>query len=132
VNPLDFPLIADENIHPDVVAGLRAQGRDITSCRELGLVGEPDPEVLRRAFAVGRVVLTHDADFGQLAVSGGQPYVGIIHVRPGHIVPTFTIETFSVLAATHIDVTVPFILVAERRGGLVRVRVRQAVEDEPA
>jgi predicted nuclease of predicted toxin-antitoxin system len=127
VNPLDFPPIADENIHPDVVARLRAQGRDITSCRELGLVGIADPKVLREAYAVGR-----DADFGQLAVSGGQPCAGIIHLRAGHIVPTLTIETLSVLAETNIDATVPFILVAERRGGLVRVRVRQAVEDEPA
>ena len=105
MNPLDFPLIADENIHPDVVARLRAQGRDITSCREWSSWAFPIPRCSARPM--------------QSAASSS---------------PTtpFTIETLSVLAATHIDVTVPFILVAERRGGLVRVRVRQAVEDEPA
>ena len=127
MSPLDFPLLADENIHPQDVEALRAEGRSIQSCRELGLVGVPDGDVLRHAYGEGRVVLTHDSDFGQLALAGGQPYVGLIHVRPGHIVPSFTIATLLVLSTAGIEVDAPFILVAERRDGRVRIRVRRVV-----
>jgi hypothetical protein len=34
VKPLDFPLLADENIHPDVISYLRQQECDIRSVAE--------------------------------------------------------------------------------------------------
>jgi len=33
VHPLDFPLLTDENIHPDVVGFLREQGATAVYCR---------------------------------------------------------------------------------------------------
>ncbi len=66
MNLFDFPLLADENIHPDVVAYLRIEGFDINSIAEQGRFGLPDTNVLRQAFRAGRIVLTHDSDFGGL------------------------------------------------------------------
>jgi predicted nuclease of predicted toxin-antitoxin system len=66
VNPLDCPLLADENIHPDVVVFLRQQGYDVRSIAEEGLFGEKDVAVLRMAYAAGRAVLTHDSDLSDL------------------------------------------------------------------
>ena len=43
---LDFPLLADENILPDVVAFLRKAGLDVKSVVEQGLFGSPDTDVL--------------------------------------------------------------------------------------
>lgn len=47
MNPLDFPLLTDENIHPEVVKHLRGQGIDIESVAGAGLLGQSDLAILR-------------------------------------------------------------------------------------
>jgi len=125
VNPLDYALLADENVQRDVVTYLRQQGYDVQSLAEEGLFGQSDADVLRIAHQAQRVVLTHDADFGTLAIAQGQPFTGIVYLRPGHIRPSFTIQTIETLAAQPLDVQPPFIVVAERRDQTIRVRTRQ-------
>jgi predicted nuclease of predicted toxin-antitoxin system len=124
VKALDFPLLADENVHPEVIYFLRKAGLDVHSVAEQGKFGLPDKEVLRQATEAGRVVLTHDSDFGGLALLGAK-FVGIIYLRPGHILPDFTIKTLTAIRDNAPQVTPPFILVAERVGGTVKIRVRQ-------
>jgi predicted nuclease of predicted toxin-antitoxin system len=125
VNPLDFPLLADENIHPGVVSYLRQQERDVRPIVEEGLFGESDRALLRIAYADGRVVLTHDSDFGTLAVTQDEPFIGIVYLRPGHIRAEFTIQTLRTVAAQPLDVRPPFIIVAEQRAQNVQIRTRQ-------
>jgi predicted nuclease of predicted toxin-antitoxin system len=125
MSPLDFPLLADENIHPDVVAFLQQEGKDLQTVVGQGLVGQSDLIVLRRAHETGRVILTHDSDFGTLAVMQGEPFTGIIYLRPGHIRAEFTIETLKTVADRSPEVKPPFIVVAERSGQTVRLRVRR-------
>jgi predicted nuclease of predicted toxin-antitoxin system len=125
VNPLDYALLADENVQRDVVTYLRQQGYDVQSLAEEGLFGQSDADVLRIAHQAQRVVLTHDADFGTLAIAQGQPFTGIVYLRPGHIRPSFTIQTIETLAAQPLDVQPPFIVVAERHDQTIRVRTRQ-------
>jgi len=72
---LDFPLLADENLHPDVVAFLRSEQSDVRYVREAGLIGSNDLSLIRLAHAEGRVIVTHDRDFGALAVLGLEPLV---------------------------------------------------------
>ena len=121
---LDFPLLADENILPDVIAFLRKIGLDVKSVAEQGLFGLPDTEVLKQALESSRVVLTHDSDFGGMAVFGAK-FIGIIYLRPGHIQAEFTVKTLEAIRDNAPDVTPPFILVAERTGDTVKIRVRQ-------
>jgi predicted nuclease of predicted toxin-antitoxin system len=125
VKPLDFALLADENIQPDVVAFLRQQGHDIRSLAEEGLLGRSDTDILHTAHQQERVVLTHDSDFGMLAIAQVEPFTGIIYLRPGHIRASFTIQTMETLAEQSLDVSPPFIIVAEQRDGTIRVRTRQ-------
>ncbi|MBN2388820.1 MAG: DUF5615 family PIN-like protein [Anaerolineales bacterium] len=125
MNALDFPLLADENIHPGVVAFLREQGCDVFSLAEQGRFGLPDADVLHIAREAGRVVLTHDSDFGGLVVLNLQPFTGIVYLRPGHIRADFTIQTLETIRGGAADVAPPFILVAERAGENVKIRVRQ-------
>jgi predicted nuclease of predicted toxin-antitoxin system len=125
VNPLDFPLLADENIHPDVVSYLRQQKYDIRSIVEEELFGHSDRAVLRTAYADGRVVLTHDSDFGTLVITQDEPFIGIVYLRPGHIRAEFTIQTLRTVAAQPLDVHPPFIIVAEQREQTVQIRTRQ-------
>lgn len=125
MNPLDFPLLADENIHPDVISYLRQQEYDIRSIVQEGLFGQSDRAVLHMAYADGRVVLTHDSDFGTLAITQDEPFIGIIYLRPGHIRSEFTIQTLRTVAAQSLDVQPPFIIVAEQREQAVQIRTRQ-------
>jgi predicted nuclease of predicted toxin-antitoxin system len=121
---LDFPLLVDENVHPDVIVFLREAGLDVESVSEQGQFGLPDTQVLQQATEAGRAVLTHDSDFGGLALMGAE-FIGIVYIRPGHIHADFTIKTINAIRDNAPDVTPPFILVAERAGDTVKIRVRQ-------
>jgi predicted nuclease of predicted toxin-antitoxin system len=125
VKPLDFPLLADENIHPDVIAYLRQQECDVRSVVEDDLIGQSDRAVLHTAYSDGRVVLTHDSDFGTLVITQNEPFVGIIYLRPGHIRAEFTIQTLRTIDAQLLDVQSPFIIVAEQKDQTVQIRTRQ-------
>lgn len=120
----DFPLMTDENIDPEVVAHLRRLNLDVLDVAESGLQGSSDVEILRMAKAQGRIVVTHDADFGALAVHQNEPVVGLFFVRPGHIDSQFTIETLQSVLAADQDLTPPFVLVAKRTANSVTIRVR--------
>ena len=74
----DFGLLTDENIHPAVVAELRAMGFDVRDVCEDGLFGWDDSALLQLALSQGRAVVTHDSDFGALTVARMQPFVGIV------------------------------------------------------
>ncbi len=77
VKPLDFPLLADENIHPGVITALVASGKDVRSVHDERLAGASDIDILRRAFDTGRIIMTHDSDFGMLALYAVRHLVGL-------------------------------------------------------
>ena len=118
-------LLADENIHPQVIQFLRGQGCDIVDTLTLGLGRQADDVILHEAFQNNCIVLTHDRDFGRLAILGRQPMLGIVFLRPGHIDPQFTIATLQVVNAQDFDLSPSFILVARRRGLHVQIRLRR-------
>jgi predicted nuclease of predicted toxin-antitoxin system len=125
LNLRDFAFLTDENIHPEVVRLLRDRGQDLLDVKESGLVGSSDLVILRKACAENRIVLTHDSDFGRLAVAGLEPVVGIVYLRPGHIEPVFTMGTLDVLFERIGEIDTPFMVVAERSAGQVKIRLRQ-------
>ena len=120
----DFSLLTDENIDPGVVAHLRQLGFDVMDVAESGLQGSADVDLMRLATSQGRVAVTHDADFGTLAIHQGEPLVGLIYLRPAHIDPKFTIESLQAVLSADPDVVPPFILVAKRSGNKVTIRIR--------
>ena len=124
MRPLDFPLLTDENIAADVVAGLRARGCDVRSAEEERLIGRGDGEVLKRATALHRVVVTPALAFGKVENRDGASFVGIVYIRPGHISAAFVLAILDALRESSIDVQPPFIVVAERRETSIRVRAR--------
>lgn len=118
-------LLADENIHTGVVDFLRNIGCDVAKVAALGLKAQPDDAILKGAFDEGRIVLTHDRDFGRLAVLGNQALLGIVYLRPGHIKPQFTIATLQVINSQDYDLSPSFILVARRTRDTVQLRLRR-------
>src|SRR4051794_23215484 len=95
-------MLANENVPADVVAALNADGHDVTWMRDLG-PGSPDDQVLSLAFAEGRIVLTFDKDFGELAFPLGQQATpGVILLRPRLRSPDYLVRfTRAVLAQGH-------------------------------
>ena len=65
---------------------------------------------------MGRFVLTHNSDFGTLAVHRGEPITGILYLRPGGRPPHQVIADLQALLEAEIDWTPPVIAVyrAER------------------
>jgi predicted nuclease of predicted toxin-antitoxin system len=120
----DFPLLSDENLDPDVVAHLRQAGFDVLDVVEAGLRGSIDVDLLRLATPQGRVIVSHDTDFGKLAILQNEPLIGLMFLRPGHIDPQFTVATIQAVLSLDPEVSTPFILVAKRTGNRVIVRVR--------
>ena len=120
----EFSILADQNIHAGVVAFLRGEGFSVVVIALLGLAGVSDIEVLARATAEGRIVLSHDADFGTLTIPQGLPFVGIVYLRPGHVDAQFTIESLQQLLAADPDLNPPFLVVIKRSGDGVKIRVR--------
>jgi predicted nuclease of predicted toxin-antitoxin system len=124
----DCLLLADENIDPKVIAFLRVKGQDVACVTELGLVGEPDEEILRTATMLGRVVLTHDRDLSELAVARRQPARGVILVRPGHMHAAHTIGTLEAAWDATPELDGRFVVVIERHDSRVSCRVRRLEE----
>jgi predicted nuclease of predicted toxin-antitoxin system len=88
------------------------------------LQGLDDASILSRAEQENRVVITHDSDFGQLAIVAGCPFVGIVYLRPGHIRADFTIESLKAILSNPASLTPKFIIVARRTNSTVHMRIR--------
>src|SRR6266436_8345952 len=73
--------LANENFPLDVVDALRNEGHDVAWIRT-DAPGSKDPDILKRAVAEQRVLLTFDKDFGDLAFQFGLPATcGIVLFR---------------------------------------------------
>lgn len=74
-------LLANENIPRQSVEALRQSGHDVLWART-DMASTDDRDILARAQGEGRIVLTHDKDFGDLAVHAALPAsCGIILLR---------------------------------------------------
>jgi predicted nuclease of predicted toxin-antitoxin system len=64
--------LANENFPGDAVQALRAAGHDVIWVRE-AMPGALDPQVIAKATDEGRVLLTFDKDFGEIAFRARLP-----------------------------------------------------------
>ena len=53
-----------------------------------------------------------------------EPLIGIIYLRPGHIRAAFVLEILDAIRDRAPEVEPPFLLVAARRGDVIRIRTR--------
>lgn len=72
--------IVDESTGAAVVEKLRNLGHDVVAVAE-EMPQANDSDILKRAANEGRVVLTNDKDFGDLAFRSGQVHQGIVLFR---------------------------------------------------
>jgi hypothetical protein len=71
-------LYADEDFPLGVVEELRRLGHDVLTAHEDGRRSTPDPDILARAHALGRVVLTHNRRHFERLDLQGMPHSGIL------------------------------------------------------
>lgn len=71
-------LYADEDFPLSVVEELRQRGHDVLTVQEDGRTGTPDPDVLARAHALGRTVLTHNRRHYERLHLQGATHSGIL------------------------------------------------------
>lgn len=82
--------LADMGLARSTVAFLRAQGHDAVHLRDEGLQRLDDGEIVQKAVAEGRVILTHDLDFGRIVAVSGSTIPSVItfrlqNMRPPHV-----------------------------------------------
>ncbi len=85
---------ADECVAAEVVQGLRSEGLDVVYAKEV-CPGKGDSEVLRLAAEAGRILVTDDLGFGELAVRRGQPAAGVV-ILSLHQMPVGARERYAV------------------------------------
>jgi predicted nuclease of predicted toxin-antitoxin system len=81
VRPGDLKFLTDENVSPHLVAFLRERGHDVLDVKEKGWRGKDDAFLLRKAAKTRRFIISHDRDFGKLAINRRQPCYGVIYLR---------------------------------------------------
>ena len=73
--------LADMGISPKTAAFLRSLGHDAVHLHDQGLDGLEDPAILAKAREEGRILLTHDLDFGELIAVSGAMLPGVVVFR---------------------------------------------------
>lgn len=81
MRPDALRFLTDENVSPRLVDFLRGQGHDVKDVKEEGWQGKDDAFLLRRAWATQRFVISHDRDFGKLAIAQQEPCYGVMYLR---------------------------------------------------
>lgn len=108
----EYSIVCDENIHPAVVNFIKDRVKFVKTTYDLNLLSADDEKILSVAHIMNSIVLTKKV-----------PFTGIVYLRPGHIIPLFTIEMLKTLFENEFELTPPFMLIAERTK-LQNVKVR--------
>lgn len=118
-------LLADGNISPKVVACLRNMGLDVLDTKERLWHGTDDEELITRAYREQRFILTHDSDFGTLAINQGIPCYGILYLRLKNVKSVNVIRACEDLFRRDIEINPHTIWVIED----TRIRIRYLIGD---
>ena len=107
-------IFANENIAGSIIRTLRERGHDVLSVKE-SMRGTSDKEILARAQDEGRLVVTHDKDFGELAFRWGLPaQCGIILLRTTGSNPESTRQRIVELIEARSDWAGHFAVITDR------------------
>lgn len=120
MKPVVDSILTDENISPRVVAFLRETGFNVRDIKEMRKYGISDKKVLEIAHAENRIIITHDSDFGMLAINQGVPFTAIIYIRLKIPSADSVINALRKFLQTDIEISKSMLAVIEEE----RIRVR--------
>lgn len=123
----ELMFLCDENIQEEFVNYLKKLKYNVISVKEINFLGKPDITILDYATQSGRVIVTHDADFGRLIFTSKLSFTGIIYLRPGHIDCNFTISSWTDIEKAELNLVSPFMMVVENNSEIVRIRLRNSL-----
>ena len=98
-------LYMDEHLPSAITSGLRSRGIDVLTAFEDDHTGDSDADLLRRATALGRVVVTFDVDFlreASILANAHEHFTGVIYMNPNSITLgqiLFDLETICITAS---------------------------------
>ncbi|WP_089728576.1 DUF5615 family PIN-like protein [Candidatus Thiosymbion oneisti] len=118
-------LLTDENISPKVVACLRNMGLDVLDAKEQLWYEVDDEKLITRAYREHRFILTHDSDFGTLAINQGKSCYGILYLRLKNLKSINVIRVCEDLFRRNIEIHPHTIWVI----GDTRIRIRYLIEE---
>src|SRR5262245_3891077 len=85
---MPVPLYMDQHVPRAITLGLRLRGVDVITALEDGAAEFPDPELLDRATALGRVLFTRDDDLlveAAIRQRDGLPFAGVVYAHQLHV-----------------------------------------------
>ena len=94
--------LVDESVSGDVTNYLRSSGHDVLSIVEAAR-GAIDEEILARASAEQRILITNDKDFGELVFRSGQAHHGVLLLRLRNGVAYNQVQTLAALLRQYPD-----------------------------
>lgn len=112
--------LTDENISLRIVSFLRKKGIDVVDVKEKGWHGNEDKYLMEIANKGKRFILTHDTDFGTLAINEGVPCYGIIYMRLRNLKVSNVINILEKLLVVDKDIPEGSVIVV----GDTRLRIR--------
>ena len=119
--------LTDENISPKVVKSLRNLGYDVLDIKEQQWCGKNDEAILNIAFQDQRFIITHDADFGTLAINEEKEYYGIFYIRLRNLKPADVVKVCETVLQMDIEVFPGTIVVIEE----TKIRIRHLSAELP-
>lgn len=113
--------LVDECTGPAVARWLRAQQHDVFSVYEEAR-GVDDDEVIQRAFAENRILITNDKDFGEKVYREQLPHKGVILLRLADERQAIKIDVLERLLSVYADrIAGQFVVVTETRIRFARI-----------
>jgi predicted nuclease of predicted toxin-antitoxin system len=107
--------LADESCDFAVVTAFRVAGHDVSAVVEISPRAK-DSVVLSLAHSEGRILVTEDKDFGQLAYAGGQETAGVLLIRfPSDARSRVAAAVLSVVAELGERITRAFVVIEPGR-----------------
>ena len=98
---MSVSIYMDENVPSGITDGLRRRGVDVLTAQEDGRGAAPDPQVLDRATALGRVLFTRDQDFFAEAAqrqAAGESFSGVIYAAQTEVTIGKCVEDLELIA----------------------------------
>src|SRR4051812_16414091 len=91
-------LYADEDFPRPAVEELRRLGHDVITAQEDGRTATPDPDILARAHALGRAVVTYNRRHYERLHRQGAPHSGILSATQDNDHPALAARIHGTLA----------------------------------
>ena len=79
--PEPFKLYLDQMLRIDVAEALRAEGHDVLRVSEVGKSRADDEQILQRAIAENRILVTLDEHFGDWVILPLRRHPGVIRLK---------------------------------------------------